>query len=81
MGTVDDVHEVRVVLVNENGNYKLDSDFDEFLPETKLISSETLGMAFEPEERFENPDGSDIVFDIDFNGQKRQGRIVAGPFA
>ena len=80
MGTVDDVHEVKVELIEEDGTYKLDSNFDEFLPETKLITTETLGMAFEPEERFENPDGSGIVFDRDFNGQKREGRITAGPF-
>ena len=79
--TVDNEHEIKVVLIEENGEYKLDSDYDEFLPEAALITSETLGMAFEPEERFENPDGSDIVFDTDFNGAKRQGRIMAGPFA
>ena len=38
-------------------------------------------MAFEPEERFENPDGSDIIFDRDFNGMLREGKIVAGPLA
>ena len=80
-GTVDDEHEIRVELIEENGEYKLDSDFDEFLPEASIISSDTLGMAFEPEERFENPDGSDIVFDTDFNGVKREGKITAGPFA
>ena len=48
---------------------------------SRIISSETLGTAFEPEERFENPDGSDIVFDTDFLGNKRNEDISAGPFA
>ena len=80
-GTVDTEHEIKVELVEDNGEYKLDSDYDEYLPDAQMIYSDTLGMAFEPEERFENPDGSDIVFDTDFNGEKRTGRIVAGPFA
>lgn len=79
--TVDDEHEIRITLIEEDGEVKLDTNVDEFLPECKLISSDTLGMAFEPEERFENPDGSDIIFDRDFNGLKREGKIVAGPFA
>lgn len=46
-----------------------------------LINSDTLGFAFESEQRFENPDGTDIIFDTDFDGIKRSGKIVAGPFA
>lgn len=80
-GTVDNEHEITVRLIEENGEYKLDSNVDEFLPKCKLISSDTLGMAFEPEERFENPDGSDIVFDTDFYGDRRSSEPVPGPFA
>ena len=46
-----------------------------------LISSETLGCAFEPEQRFENPDGSDIIFDRDYFGSHRGLSAVPGPFA
>lgn len=60
------------------GPWTLNSNYTEFLPEAKLISTETLGMAFEPEERFEGPDGEDIIFDTDINGKKR-GRIISGP--
>ena len=28
-----------------------------------MVNSDVLGYAFEPEERFENPDGTDIIFD------------------
>ncbi|MCR5507493.1 MAG: right-handed parallel beta-helix repeat-containing protein [Lachnospiraceae bacterium] len=79
--TVDDEHEITVTLIEENGEIKLDTNLDEYLPECKLITSDTLGMAFEPEERFENPDGSDIVFDTDFNGVFRGDSVIPGPFA
>ncbi len=46
-----------------------------------IISSETLGCAFEPEQRFENPDGSDILFDRDYFGAHRGLCTVPGPFA
>ncbi len=45
------------------------------------ITSNTLGMAFEPEQRFENPDGSDIHFDQDYYGTERSGRVQPGPIA
>ncbi len=87
--TVDTEHKVSVKLSFQEtdeetncvlGSWTLESDFEEFLPEAKLIDTETLGMAFEPEERFEGPNGEDIIFDTDIFGNKRE-RIVAGPFA
>lgn len=80
--TVDTEHKITLKLVQDDdaGNYHLETNFREYLPEAKLICSDTLGMAFEPEERFETPDGEDIIFDTDFFGTKRT-TIVAGPFA
>lgn len=46
----------------------------------KCYTSDDLGMAFEPEERFENPDGSDIIFDRDYFGASSD-KILPGPFA
>ena len=46
-----------------------------------VISTANLGMAFEPEEKYENPDGSPLVLDTDILGKKRQGRVIPGPFA
>ena len=46
-----------------------------------VISTANLGMAFEPEEKYENPDGSPLVMDTDILGKKRQGRVIPGPFA
>ncbi len=48
---------------------------------TGLVSTETLGEAFEPEQRFENPDGTPIVFDQDFYNAHRSVSAVPGPFA
>ena len=49
--------------------------------EAKMISSDTLGKAFEPEERYENPDGTDIFFNTDYFGDHRGSRVIPGPFA
>ncbi|MBR0229176.1 MAG: right-handed parallel beta-helix repeat-containing protein [Clostridia bacterium] len=46
-----------------------------------LVSSDTLGKAFEPEQRFENPDGTDILFDRDYFGNHRGLSALPGPFA
>ena len=48
---------------------------------TGIISSDILGYAFEPDQRFENPDGTSIVFDRDIFGKKRGVSAVPGPFA
>ena len=47
----------------------------------RMITSDILGKAFEPDQRFENPDGTAIIFDTDFYGNKRTGKIVPGPFS
>lgn len=77
---VDNEHEIKIELVEEDGQFKINSNYQEYLPNAKMIDSDTLGMAFEPEERFETPDGEDIIFDIDYNGNKRSDKVVAGPF-
>jgi hypothetical protein len=46
-----------------------------------MIHSDILGKAFEPEERFENPDGSAITFDTDYFGKHRGVDVIPGPFA
>ncbi len=48
----------------------------------RVIDSDILGRAFEPDQRFENPDGTEIVFDCAYFGARRGGlRTVPGPFA
>lgn len=46
-----------------------------------MISSDTLGTAFEPEARFENTNGTDIVFNTDYLGNHRGTTVIPGPFA
>ena len=46
-----------------------------------MIHTSTLGEAFEPEECFENPDGTPITFDTDYLGNHRSLDVIPGPFA
>lgn len=74
---------VSVELVCHEGAYRLKTGLWSLLKEfeTGIINSELLGTAFEPEQRFENPDGSDIVFDRDYFGDHRGLLTIPGPFA
>ncbi len=45
-----------------------------------VITTETLGQAFEPEQAFENRDGTPIVFNSDFFGSHRGLTALPGPF-
>ncbi len=47
----------------------------------KLMRTEDIAPAFEPEQKYENPDGTPITFDTDFFGKKREENPIAGPFA
>jgi hypothetical protein len=64
----------------ENG-YELYTDLYRWMekPETGVITSEMLGTAFEPEARFENPDGTDIVMNQDLLENERSSKPVPGP--
>ena len=79
---VDNDHEVTVELVEKDGEYTFKTNVYDFLPKTgaQMISTEVLGMAFEPEQLFENPDGSPIVFNEDFFGEHRAVNPQVGPF-
>ena len=46
-----------------------------------MVDSDVLGRAFEPEERFENPDGTPITFNVDYLGGHRGVDVLPGPFA
>ena len=47
---------------------------------SSLVETDTLGRVFEPNQRFEDADGNDIIFDTDYFGNKRSA-IIPGPFA
>ena len=80
---VDDQSNVTVELVEKDGNYTLKTDLYDLLGDFKngIITSDILGCAFEPEQRFERPDGSAITFDSDYFGNHRGVSTVPGPFA
>ena len=46
-----------------------------------MIDTAKLGVAFEPEQPFENPDGTPITFNVDYRGDQRGINILPGPFA
>ena len=85
-GAVDTKHPVCVSAAETDGGWTLQTDLYEFLKEEeglacRMIHSDILGKAFEPEERFENPDGSAITFDTDYFGKHRGVDVIPGPFA
>ena len=70
-------------LAERDGRLYLDTNVYDLLEgwSTDIIDSDTLGEAFEPEQRFENPDGSAIFFDTDYLGNHRALSAMPGPFA
>ncbi len=80
---VDTEHKVFVELIEKDGEYSLHTNLYPLLETFKngLINSDLLGKAFEPEERFENPDGTDIIFNEDYFGEHRGLSTIPGPFA
>jgi hypothetical protein len=78
----DKEHRVDLTLEENGGNYTLKTNLFEHIPafETPFVSTGLLGEAFEPEQRFENPDGSPLRFDQDYFGGHRGVNPLPGPF-
>jgi len=78
----DKENKVTLELIEEDGKFRLSTNYFEFMPDraNQLITTDVLGEAFEPEEKFENPDGTPIFFNEDFFGQHRAVNPVSGPF-
>lgn len=74
---------VEIAYDEKDGKPSLKTNLYDVLPnvDCKLIHTDDIFMAFEPEEKYENPDGTPITFDIDYNGDKRGSKIIPGPFA
>ncbi len=77
----DKDHEITIRVVNEEGKWRLATNLYDYIPDQTypVLGTEDLGEAFEPEARFENPDGTPIRFDTDYHGVKAENRIP-GPF-
>ncbi len=75
--------EIKVELVEKDGEYYLHTNIYDLLKDfsSRMINTEVLGKAFEPEQYFENADGTPIRFDSDYSGCHRGIRVIPGPFA
>ncbi len=80
---IDTGNKVFVELEEKDGRYFLRTNLYELLGgfSAGIITSDILGYAFEPEQRFENPDGTAITFDQDYLGSHRGVSAIPGPFA
>lgn len=80
---INQTKDIVIELVEKDNKTMLKTNIYEYIKNfnVNLITSDTLGKAFEPEERYENPDGSSINFDKDYSGNTRENKIIPGPFA
>ncbi len=79
----DDSDTIELSLTETPDGWKLTTNLYDILTEKTvgIISTETLGIAFEPEQNYENPDGTPIIFNQDFFGEHREVLTIPGPFA
>ncbi len=81
--TNDSTHNPRINLVEEEDNVYLHLTLNQDLVihKRQIINTALLGRAKIPRARFDNPDGSELMIDQDFFGNKRsEGNNPAGPF-
>ncbi len=80
---IDTDNKAEVELIEKNGEYSIETNIYSLLGDYKngIMNSDILGCAFEPEQRFENPDGSEIIFNKDYFGENRGLSTIPGPFA
>ena len=80
---IDGQHPVYVELDENDGNPVLKTNIYDVIGSFRsaMIHTETLGKAFEPEQPYENPDGTGIRFDVDYMGDHRGVQVLPGPFA
>ena len=80
---IDDRNRAQVELIEKDGRTVLKTNVYELLKDFRgrIVTSDLLGCAFEPEQRFENPDGTEIIFDRDYAGDHRGLDALPGPFA
>lgn len=80
---VDNTNKVEISCVEKRGKICLKTNVYDYLPKAnaKLMHTDDIMMAFEPEEKYENPDGTPITFDTDLLGNKREKNVIPGCFA
>ena len=74
---------VSLNVVEKDGKYFLQTDLYEKLPgtENRVVTTEVLGMAFEPEQLYENADGTPLTIDTDLIGQPYGAMPLPGALA
>ena len=77
------LEQIQFAIEEENGALCVKTDLYDKIRESgrSRIATENLGTAFEPEQPFENPDGSPIVLDKDYFGNQYSAHPLPGPFA
>jgi hypothetical protein len=75
--------DVRVDLAEKEGHWYLNTNLYDLLKDFTVqpVHTDTLGKAFEPAQKFENPDGTPIQFNLDYFGLDRGSTVIPGPFA
>ena len=80
---IDGAHNIFIEIVENtaDGRPVLRTNLYDYLPAgtAGVISTAVLGKAFESEQPFENPDGSEIIFNEDYFGNHRAINPTAGP--
>lgn len=80
---VDDEHQITVSLEEKEESFFLKTNLYKYLSEmeNRVITTDILGMAFEPEQKFENPDGTPIVMNKDYFEKEWGENPGVGPFS
>ncbi|MBE5858752.1 MAG: hypothetical protein E7301_01320 [Butyrivibrio sp.] len=80
---VDKKSKISVTVKEKKGGWYVKTNYFDCLKDFScdILTTETLGKAFEPEQYFENPDGTPICFDSDYFGGHRDPGAIPGPFA
>lgn len=75
--------ELNCKVVRDGDMYYFETNLPEyaFKEELDLVTTETLGKAFQTDQAYENADGTPFVLDQDFTGAVRGEKTIAGPFA
>ena len=60
---IDNEHKIILNIIKQDGKYEVESNVWEYLPDYIFspVSSDILGYAFEPEQKFESPAGESII--------------------
>jgi len=81
-GLVNTGDKVTVEVTEADGKWTLETNVYDLLGDFRdpILTTESLGRAFQPEQRFENRDGTPIAFDRDLLGNHRGLDALPGPF-